>query len=291
MARIKGKDLYLKNDDQIYFGDNQEVAVWYDDDGEFHVDHTISGVAAVEDYHLVIKSQLYDTIVELVDTPGYYEDGSLLQSTTSGIEWTTISGINTDTFIELTDTPTSYSVVDYTDPKYVRIKSDGSGLEFAPAIVGTTSTGTTPPEDSNLWYYPPHNTFYAKNLDNGKWQSIMVHGYLFSYGGNIDGLYLSVGNVVASYAHHLMPRAGTITGIMANAEPLAGKTDPAKVFEVYDDLNLLATFSLSNWEYYNLNVDIDVNEGAKLKVFCVLEGKRVRNPIVTLEIKWRYVIP
>ena len=54
MGRFKGKDLYLKNDDQIYFGDNQEAALWYDD-SDLQVNHTISGVAATQPYHLVQK--------------------------------------------------------------------------------------------------------------------------------------------------------------------------------------------------------------------------------------------
>ena len=55
MARIKGKDLYLKDDDQIYFGDNQEAALWYKD-GELQLNYTISGTTAIESYHLVQKS-------------------------------------------------------------------------------------------------------------------------------------------------------------------------------------------------------------------------------------------
>lgn len=65
MARISGKDIYLDNDDQIYFGDNQEAAIWYDVDGELHLNHTISGVAATAEYHLIRKDQadyLIDTV-------------------------------------------------------------------------------------------------------------------------------------------------------------------------------------------------------------------------------------
>jgi hypothetical protein len=57
MARIKGKDLYLKDDDQIYFGDNQEGALWYLD-SELQLNHTISGTAATAGYHLIRKDQV-----------------------------------------------------------------------------------------------------------------------------------------------------------------------------------------------------------------------------------------
>lgn len=58
MAKFKGKDLYLANDDQIYFGDNQEAAMWYDDDGELHLNHTLSGIRASDPYHMVRYDQL-----------------------------------------------------------------------------------------------------------------------------------------------------------------------------------------------------------------------------------------
>ena len=61
MGRFKGKDLYLKHDDQIYFGDNLEAALWYDD-SDLQLDHTLSGVAATQPYHLVQKQYVDDQI-------------------------------------------------------------------------------------------------------------------------------------------------------------------------------------------------------------------------------------
>lgn len=61
MGRFKGKDLYLKNNDQVYFGDSQEAALWYDD-SDLQLNHTISGVAAIQPYHLVQKTYVDDQI-------------------------------------------------------------------------------------------------------------------------------------------------------------------------------------------------------------------------------------
>lgn len=105
MARIKGKDLYLKDDDQIYFGDNKEAAMWYSG-SDLMLDHTISGTAAIQGYHLLRKDQME----EYVDTVA--------------------SGI--DEFTDLIDTPASYSGL---GQHYVTVKADGSGLEF------TTTSG------------------------------------------------------------------------------------------------------------------------------------------------------
>ena len=61
MGRFKGKDLYLKHDDQVYFGDNQEAALWYSD-SDLQLNHTLSGVAATQSYHLVQKQYVDDEI-------------------------------------------------------------------------------------------------------------------------------------------------------------------------------------------------------------------------------------
>jgi hypothetical protein len=82
MARIKGKDLYLNDDDQIYFGDNKEAAMWFEDN-ELQLDHTVSGIDPASPGHLVTKRYV-DNLV-------------------------TSSGVGSTTFIELTDTPISYS--------------------------------------------------------------------------------------------------------------------------------------------------------------------------------------
>jgi len=100
MARIKGKDIYLKDDDQIYFGDNQEAALWFLN-GELRLDHTVSGTAATQGYHLVRKDQVPDYFLDLMDTPtsysGYGGAYVLVKTDEMGLEFvepTTPSGID-----------------------------------------------------------------------------------------------------------------------------------------------------------------------------------------------------
>ena len=50
MARFKGRDIYLNDDDQIYFGNNTEAAIWFEL-GELHLNSTISGVDPIESYN------------------------------------------------------------------------------------------------------------------------------------------------------------------------------------------------------------------------------------------------
>lgn len=95
MARIKGKDIYLKNDDQIYFGSSNDAALWFDN-GELQLNHTISGVAPVSSAHLTTKGYVDATIattpktfLNLTDTPDSYPGKTYYYavSSTSGIEW------------------------------------------------------------------------------------------------------------------------------------------------------------------------------------------------------------
>jgi hypothetical protein len=105
MARIKGKDLYLKDDDQVYFGDNHEAALWYANN-ELQLDHTISGTWATQGYHLVRKDQLPDEFLDFIDTPATYsghgEDYVRVKSDETGLEFystPTGSGINYQTIL------------------------------------------------------------------------------------------------------------------------------------------------------------------------------------------------
>jgi hypothetical protein len=79
------------------------------------------------------------TLSGLADTPSGYDDGKYLRSTSSGTEWATVSGTgggssDVQTFLDLTDTPTTYSGA---DGKYLRVTS--SGVEFADVMEGKSS--------------------------------------------------------------------------------------------------------------------------------------------------------
>ena len=65
MARIKGRDLYLRDGDQIYFGDNAEAQLWFENT-ELMLDHTISGTEATAGYHLIRKDQVEELITTAV---------------------------------------------------------------------------------------------------------------------------------------------------------------------------------------------------------------------------------
>ena len=112
MARIKGKDLYLKDDDQIYFGDAYDAAMWYYD-GELRLNHTLSGIAPVNSWHLTTK-QYVDELVS------------------------TISGSISGSFLGLLDVPTTYSGQ---AGKSLVVNDDEDGLIFASVTFGNIDGG------------------------------------------------------------------------------------------------------------------------------------------------------
>ena len=68
------------------------------------------------------------TFLDLLDTPSSFDEGKFLISTSSGVEWTSVS--STSTFLDLIDTPTSYP-----EKKYLRTTS--SGIDFIDGVIIT----------------------------------------------------------------------------------------------------------------------------------------------------------
>jgi len=192
-------------------------------------------------------------------------------------------------FLEHDDTPTTYS--GYVG-KYVRLNQAEEALYFSPAIVGVTSSGTTPPDpaETNLWYSLDLNMFFFYDYGKEDWLSLAVNNYLFTYQGNCDGLYLSIGDLRHSEAHYLLPRHATITAIMASTED---KFNDSKTFEIQDWGTPVSggTFTLTDNEYFTMDANIKLDEGSRLQVFCSAAGNKCRNPGVNFEIRWRYQAP
>lgn len=95
----------------------------------------LSGLFELDEYGGLMptsSSGLGLSFLDLTDTPSSYSDGLYAKSTTSGIEWATVSGgtSNIQTFLDLTDTPNEYS-----SGKFAQSTSDG--------IIWTTVSGGT----------------------------------------------------------------------------------------------------------------------------------------------------
>jgi hypothetical protein len=253
-----GSLLGLDDDDHIYYVPT---------DGSRGFTSSVSGVAAYEPYHLV-------TYEQLTTTSGYLQNQ---------IDYLTSSGI--ETFLDLTDTPESYTGH---ANEYVVVNEEETGLIFSPAIV---TSGTEPPASGTggIWYNNNNDLIYYWDMTRNKWLSIYTVNYLFTYSGNIDGLYMSVGNVVNAYANFRILREATIVSVTADVDPVLSQT-ATKAFEIQADQVSIYNFSLINYTYTNETLNVDVNPGQELQMYVSAADARVRDPIVVLELRWRYDI-
>ena len=267
MAKFKNESLDLETGEHIDFDDADTIMMGYDG-SELYLNSTLSGVRAVQPYHMV----RYDQLTEASGTL-QYQINEL--STTSGIY----------SFLDLTDTPNSYN--GYAGSR-VTVNDTEDGLIFSTSIV---TSGTEPPASGTggIWYNNNNSLLYYWDEVRDKWLSVYTHSYLFTYSGNIDGLYMSIGNVVNSYAHFNMLRDATIVSVTADVDPVLSLYNN-KAFEIRADGVSIYNFSLVNYTYTNEDLNVDINTGQGLQMYVSDAEQRVRDPIVVLELRWRYDI-
>lgn len=211
-------------------------------------------------------------------------DVTLNPDGTYNVEGTTAAAVD---FINLTDTPTTYSgLTDYT----VKVNANSDGLVFSSVANANIISSYYPPASgtSNVWYNLNDNGFYYYDDERYKWLSVNTHTFLYTYNAAISAAYLSVGTVATNFAHYGIRRAACITAIIAH-----GDTGyPTKGFDILDAATdpetVVKTFYLSNYIYENVAENIDIENNSELKIFVHQEGQGVKYPIVQIEIKWRY---
>lgn len=190
-----------------------------------------------------------------------------------------------DDFISLDDTPPTYSGGEY---KYVRVNENQEVVYFNTVIGGITVSGTTPPDpnDASVWYNTGDLILYRWDLTRNEWLSSDLHNYLFSYQGACSGLYMSIGQVGHEDVYYYIPRPACITAQIMASET---KGESAKTYQIIDGATVLDSFTGTNYKYQNMAAQVNLNEGAELKVYCTSTGQSARNPVIVLEIRWRYV--
>ena len=267
MAKFRNDNLDLETGEHIDFDDADTIQMGYDG-GELYINSTVSGIRAAQPHQMVRYDQLTET-------------SGILQDQINDLE---IDIENQNEFIELIDTPTTYSGQ---EGYHTVVNSSADGLIFTyPTIV----SGTAPPASgtSGMWYNNNDNIIYYWDEGRDKWLSVYTHNYLFTYSGNIDGLYMSVGNVVNSYAHFHILRDATITALTADQDIASSQAD--KGYEIQVDGSSVFNFNVTLHEYINENLNVDIPEDGKLQAYVVALGARVRDPILNLELRWRYSV-
>jgi hypothetical protein len=268
MAKFKDLSLDLETGEHIDFDDADTIMMGYDGN-ELYISSTVSGVRAAQPHQMVRYDQLTEssgTLQDQIDDLALDIEGQ-------------------DEFIELVDTPVTYSGQ---GGYVVSVLDNELGLEFIPAAPAVLVSGTSPPDESNIWFNSNDNIIYYYDPARGKWLSTNIINYLFTYSANIDGLYLSVGNVVSSYAHYNIVRDATIVSISAEQDP--GSSAVNKGYEIHDTAVSIYNFSMAPHSYTNNNLNVDIDTDANLQMFCVAAGAKSRDPIINLELRWRYDI-
>ena len=195
-----------------------------------------------------------------------------------------LDGLN---FTDLADAPSTYSGA---QAGYAAVVNPaGNGVIFGPSVPGATFSGSEPPNPSlsNIWYNDDDNVLYYWDTNRLKWLSIFTNNYLFTYGGAADGTYMTIGNVSHDSAYYYIPRPACIVGVTANAQASQNATKNFTLEDASTSSGVL-DFQMANWVYRSFAEDADVDEGVELKCYVNAEGLSVRNPVVMMEVRWRY---
>jgi len=87
--------------------------------------------------------------------------------------------------------------------------------------------------------------------------------------------------------HFHITRDATVTAITADQDPV-GSSQQDKGYEIQAGGSNIFNFNMVLSEYTNDNLNVDISAGEALQMYCSSIGSRARDPIVTLELKWRY---
>ena len=98
MAKFQDKHLKLRYNQRAYFGDNDDCSIWHDG-SMMRISCTISGVDPTEPYQLTTKQYVDgQTFLDLPDTPATYsglgDTFVMVNDTEDGLEFVTVSGLN-----------------------------------------------------------------------------------------------------------------------------------------------------------------------------------------------------
>ena len=111
--------------------------------------------------------------------------GQVLSSTGTELDWITVSGSGASTFLNLTDTPSSFVA-----ERWLKVNAAGTALEWttAPTTGGTITTDDTAPSnptDGTLWWDSEKGilNIYYQDADSSQW--VNASGRASDGGGGI----------------------------------------------------------------------------------------------------------
>ena len=125
-------------------------------------------------------------------------------------------------------------------------------------------------------------TLYSYDGTRSKWLSVAEQVYHFGKEGLADNMYLDFASVISTNYGYGMPRNGTIIAVRAR-----GRKTLDKAMRIELNGSNVLDFSLVGGEFTSTTEDIDFTVNDQLQLFVRAVGDEVRDPIVSLYIKWR----
>ena len=147
------------------------------------------------------------------------------------------------------------------------------------------STTSTPPPTATciIWYDTMDNQVYIFDRNRGKWLSVERRLFTFSY-KNADNVKMKIDNLNHGDIGYLIPKKATIVSVYGSAT----HGEDSKGFSIEVNNNDVFEFEMVDYKYKNANINIDIDEDSKLSMMVGKDGKKIRNPIVCVEVVWRY---
>ncbi len=175
MAKFRDLSLDLETGEHIDFDDDDTIIMGYDGD-ELYLTSTLSGVRAVEGYHMVRYDQLTESSGTLQDQ----------------IDDLNITVTGTNNFLDLTDTPNTYSG---SENYLVVVNPAGDELIF------------TPQDEIEFKFY--QDSVYVGNYTSQNFIGAVVSGSA-TVSGAVDILFAdTVANVLDAYYGEVITEAST----------------------------------------------------------------------------------
>lgn len=144
-----------------------------------------------------------------------------------------------------------------------------------------------PDSTSCIWFNYNDNIIYIWDTLRNKWLSSYRTFVTFSNHGNTNGQYISNSSSLSANTGFLIYKPATIISIWGKAT----SGNNSKIIRIYDNDEILESFTLSNLYYKSSTFDLDIgnSEDTYLRIFIDSAGQNIKNPVIQLEIAWRYV--
>lgn len=154
-----------------------------------------------------------------------------------------------------------------------------------PAPLEWSVTNSMPPTASTMsWYDTDGNQAYIFDRGRGKWLSLERRTFTFAYNKGADNVKMRIHGLHHGDLGYLMPKKATVVAVFGSAT----KGEKSKYFTIDADDTEVYELKMEDYRYKNTNLNVDVDEDVILSMSVGKDGKKIENPVVCIEVAWRY---